>query len=437
MGRHILVINRFDNELGCYHRYIDHFADAVAYITTPEGAKPLAHELAETVMTVDDLSNWAEVHARAKQIVARYGPVQHVLALSEYDLDLGASVRERLGVPGPQPDDVRRVRDKATMKRLICAAGLRTPRFRVVKSADTVRRFVNRYGFPVVLKPRSGWDSQGVFLVRSQPFLEELLAAQPLEDYECEEFVDGQMYHVDGIAQDGEIAVLRSSRLFVTCLDFALGMPFGSVANDDEALERRFVTYAERVVDALGMATSAFHLEVFRTKQAVAGPAGPSDHDDLVFLEIGARVGGAQIPNIWREVYGVDLVETWVRMLLGETPDLPFVDVSAEAGGYLLMPEPPVRPCRVLGIAPLMDRVPEMYAELVPAPGTILDGTGGCKETAGRYRFRAPTSRQIEHAIRRVIAEYDLDWEPLGSGGRPPLSPRERVPGRAQAIAYP
>ena len=419
MRRHILVINRFSNEAGRYHRYIDHRADAVSYITNGAGATAIDDRLAQDVVVVEDLGDREHVHACAREIAARHGRVDAVIALSEFDIDTGASVRELLGVPGPGLADVRRVRDKVTMKRLVGEAGLRVPRFALVDDAESVRRFVDTVGFPVVLKPRAGWDSQGVNVVRSAAGLENLLGVQSLDDYECEEFIQGRMYHLDGIAQNGTLRLLRASRLLVTCLDFAMGKPFGSVANDDEDLERRFAGYAQRIIAALKMGTSAFHLEVF-----VTDADGPGEHDDIVFLEVGARVGGAQIPFIWREVYGVDLTETWVRMLLGESPKVPRVSVQSQAGGYLMMPEPPVRPCRVVGATSLLDRVPEIYAEALPPAGTILDGTGGAKETGGDYRFRAPTSAQIEDAIHRVIATHELEWEPLevlhagGNSGR-------------------
>jgi hypothetical protein len=73
---------------------------------------------------------------------------------------------------------------------------------------------------------------------------------------------------------------------------------------------------------------------------------------------------------------------------------------------------------------------------VLPTPGTILDGTGGSRETAGRYRYRAATSAQVEAAIRATIAGYRMDWEPLtgdspAAGGQP-----NRATGRVQAVVY-
>jgi hypothetical protein len=424
MGRHILVVNRFDPGLGCrYDRFIDHRVDRVAYITTAAGRGTVPEELAEAVAVVDDLGDHAAVETEARAIAGGFGAFDHVVALYELDLGLGALLRQRLGVAGPRPEDVLRVRDKVLMKSLVAAAGLRVPRFIAVDRAEDVRAFVAEVGFPVVLKPRDGADSQGIVLVHTAVALEAVLAA-PLVNHVCEEFITGVMFQVDGVAQDGEVRVLRSSRLLNTCLEFALGGPFGSVSNDDAALERRLVGYTERVLAALRMPTGVFHLELFLTGEPGDGYA------DLVFLELGARAGGAEIPHLWRDVYGMDLHEIAVRLALGETPSTHAIDVGGDAVGYLLMPEPPVRPCRVLEARSLVGEVPELYAESLAPAGAVLDGTGGCKEVGGRFRFRAASAGAVERAIREVVDRYELRWEPLPDHERRVSRPV----GRAQSV---
>jgi hypothetical protein len=234
------------------------------------------------------------------------------------------------------------------------------------------------------------------------------------------------MYQVDGVVdRDGAVRALRSSRLLNTCLDYALGDPFGSVANDDVDLERLLNTYSEQVLAALDVRGSVFHLEVFVLD-------GADEHDGIVFLEVAARAGGAEVPHLWREVYGQDLLEIAVRLAVGEDPPVTAVDMAGEAGGYLLMPEPPTRPCRVVEVVSLIDRVPEMYAEVLPAVGSVMDGTGGPAENGGRYRFRARTGREIQTAIERVVAQYELKWEPLPNG-----QAAARALGRVQSVVRP
>jgi hypothetical protein len=428
MGRHILVLNRFDQQAGCrYTDYIDHRANRVSYITTSSARTGVAAESAESVAVVDDLAQWTEVSGLAEHIVARFGPIDHIVALFERDLETAAALRGLLGVKGPTLADAARVRDKAVMKELVAALGLRVPRYVDTSSAGQVREFAGETGFPVVLKPRDGSGCQGIYLINSAASLADTLAV-PMPDYVCEEFITGVMYQVDGVIQGGFVRMLRASRVLNSCLDYALGDWFGSVANDDFDLEQRFVGYSQLVLGALGVRDSVFHLEVFAVE-----PSGPGEYDGLVFLEAAARPGGAEVPAIWREVYQADLLDIAVRLQLDEILSLPLSDLTGKAGGYLLMPEPPMKPSRVRSVVSLIDRVPTMYAEVLPEQGTILNGTGGPKETGGRFRFQAASGQEIEQAIAQVLLGYRLEWEPVAGHDVHVVRPA----GRVQSVARP
>ncbi|MDH6225230.1 ATP-grasp domain-containing protein [Streptomyces sp. MJP52] len=405
MNRHVLVINRWTNSYAEYHRHIDHTADRVAYLTTAEGSVPLDPELAEDIRVLPDLGDTEAALRETERLIARHGPFTHVLALSEFDLELAGEIRGRFKIPGRTPGQVAAVRDKVVMKGLVAAAGLRVPAFAETPTAAAVREFAARHGHPFVLKPRAGADSQGVHVVRTPEQLDTLLEEADLDDAQCEEFVDGVLHQVDGVMSGGVLLTSRSWRCGGSCLDFATGTAFSSVANDDRDFERRVTAVAERVCAALGITDDVFHLEVFRTPE----DAG----DDIVFLEIGARAGGGQVRFVWDEVYGVDLVAASALVQLGETPAVAPMDLDGPVAGYLMMPEPPVRPAVVRSVTSLVDRVPGMYAETLPPPGAVLSGNGGAVHTAGVFRYRGDSAEEVRSAIRRTLAAYRLDWHPL------------------------
>ncbi|MEU1365855.1 hypothetical protein ABZ454_06940 [Streptomyces sp. NPDC005803] len=407
MNRHVLIINRWTNSFAEYHRYIDHTADRVAYLTTAAGRPPLDEELAEDIRVLSDLSDTGEVLAQTAELVELYGPFTHVLALSEFDLEPAGEIRRRFGIPGRGPAEVAAVRDKVVMKGLVAAAGLRVPAFQETPTAGLVREFAARHGYPFVLKPRAGADSQGVHVVRSDEQLDALLDGAGLADAQCEEFIDGVLYQIDGVVRGGRLLTSRAWRCGGNCLDFATGTAFSSVANDDPDFESRVTDFAERVCAALALTDDVFHLEVFRT----TGPSG--EGDDLVFLEIGARAGGGQVRVIWEEVYGLDLVAASALVQLGEDVTTRPMDLNGPVAGYLMMPEPPVRPAVVDAVTSLVGRVPALYAETLPPPGTVLSGNGGAVHTAGTFRYRAGRSTEVEAAIRQTLASYRLDWHPL------------------------
>jgi len=405
MGRHVLILNRWNNRFAEYHRYLDHRVDRVSYLTTASGAGPLSAELAEEITVVADLGDHAAVIAAATELAGRHGPFTHVLALSEFDLELGAELREHLAVPGKGVDQVRLVRDKVAMKAAVARHGLRVPFNRPVEAAGGVREFAAEHGFPFVLKPRAGADSQDVHVLTAAAELERVLETTDLAAFQCEEFIDGNLYQVDGVVAGGVLRTVRSWRCLGSCLDFANGTPFGSVANDDAAFEERVVAFTEGVLAALGLTDEVFNLEVFRT----------TGTDELVFLEIGARAGGGQVRFVWEEVYGLDLIEASVHVQVGQARDYPRVDPGGEVAGYLMMPEPPVRPCVVHKVDSLAGRVPELYAEALPPRGTVLDGNGGAVHTAGAFSFRAGSTEQVRQAIETAVKLYTIEWAPVAA----------------------
>ncbi|MBT2510068.1 ATP-grasp domain-containing protein [Streptomyces sp. ISL-98] len=402
MNRHVLVINRWTNTFAEYHRYIDHTADRVSYLTTESGSVPLDAALAEDIRVLPDLFDTEDAVRVTAELIDQYGRFTHILALSEFDLELAGELRRRFSVPGRGPEEVAAVRDKVVMKGKVADAGLRVPGFRATPTATDVRAFAAGSGFPFVLKPRAGADSQGVHVVRGAGQLEALLNGADLTDAQCEEFIDGTLYQVDGVMARGELLVVRSWRCGGNCLDFATGTAFSSVANDDADFERRVTVFAEQVCEALGITDDVFHLEVFRTAD-----------DDIVFLEIGARAGGGQVRFVWEEVYGVDLVAASAQVQLGDVPKIEPMDLNGLVAGYLMMPEPPVRPCVVDSVESLVARIPAMYAETLPPRGTVLQGHGGAVHTAGTFRFSASGAELVETAIRQTLAAYRIDWSPL------------------------
>src|SRR5207245_2148698 len=207
MGRHVLILNRWDDEFARYHLHVDHERHRIAYITTRDGLPVIATDLAEEVAVVEPLDHRDDVLRAARDLQQRHGRFDCLIALSEFDIETGAFLRQALAMEG----------------------------------------------------------------------------------LECEEYIEGDIYHVDGLAVAGEILALKPAKYLNTCLDFARGRPLGSVGVDNASVVEEMASFTGRVLAALGLVTGAFHLELIRRPSPPGG-------EQVVFLEIGGRVGGAEIP---------------------------------------------------------------------------------------------------------------------------------------------
>lgn len=403
---HVIVVHRWRECYAQYERYLDHRRHAVSYICTDVGVDgvPAAAADHRVVRHTDDL---AEVRAAVHDLVGRWGRPVGIVALKEDDLLVGAALREEFGTPGPRVDEIRPFRDKSIMTATVAAAGLPLPGTAVVTGAEQIRTHAERVGWPVVLKPLAGSSSAGVRrldgpgdLAGLPPLSEPLLAQQ---------YVDLPLYHVDGVFDGQEIAVARASAYVNTCMSFRTGTALGSVEEDSPVLLRAITTAARGYLGALTTRPTVFHLELFVDESS----------GDCLFLEVGARVGGAEIPLIWREVHGLDLMSVACDLQLGRPLSRAVAGPATRTrtdliAGWLLVPAPSERPCLITASTSMLELTPGPYAERVLRPGEVLpDADAYYEHVGGRFRFRARTRHEVELAIANVLDHVDVRGVPI------------------------
>jgi hypothetical protein len=398
---HVIVVNRWGERYAHYADYIDHHGHRVTYVSTEVGlaSVPKSATAVAVVKATDDL---AEVTAAVDDLVLRYGEPARIVALKEDDLLVGAALRERWNVPGPRTDQVLPFRDKLVMVARVARAGLSVPAFAPAPDADSVLAFAGTNGWPVVVKPTMGSSSSGVVLLDAPGDVAELR----FDDgpYLVQAYNPHPIYHVDGSYDGNTVSVIRASRYLNSCLDFRGGAVLGSVEESDPRIQRFVAEFAERVLRALTDRPTVFHLEVFVDRAA----------GTCTFLEIGGRVGGGETPLVWREVHGIDLMEVAFRNQLAlPLPAIPPLRTN-EVGGYLLIPAPARRPCRITAVTSMVGRSPGPYAESVLAPGDVLpDADSYYEHVGGRFRFRGASTAAVEEAVERTAAAFRVEAKPL------------------------
>lgn len=301
----ILVIHQVPYQKLDYPGTIDHDAHEVIYLGEQANLDQIPPHLRHQRIVVDgegldDDRRFGEAAINALDL-AGLSDVDSVVSMSEFGLYAGAWARARFGLPHRSDTSIDRVRDKVAMKHRLCVAGIPVPRF----ADDALAARTASWTGPTIAKPRRGAGSSGVLRFAS---LAQALAetqAQP-EPYEYEEFVTGDVLHVDGYVQDGGLRGAVAAECVGTPLEYAGGAVIGSVQIDDPEVLR----FAERTVRALGLTEGAVHLELFRCADA-------EPERRLVFLEIGNRVGGAGIITAYARRTGLDLAAREIHAQAG------------------------------------------------------------------------------------------------------------------------
>ncbi len=310
----ILILHRIPYHKIDYHRGIDHTQHDVTYFGTAELLDTLPAGLRHRRAERPGLApSFEEAQAWLLTAPQRF---DRVISLSEYELLDAARLREWLGVPGALVEQVTLVRDKIQMKRAAARAGLRVPRFLPLTSFLKEQGNEGWHG-ATVLKPHSGASSEDVVVFATAaeahtavttfhsgvPRLDAATGISARQAFEVEEFIVGAVLHFDGVAVQGRVLALTASRYVNTCLDYANGTPLGSFHIPVTDAARAWVKQA---LGSVGIREGSFHLEAIESD------------DELVFLEVGNRVGGADVVATFELATGIHLPSQELSILLGD-----------------------------------------------------------------------------------------------------------------------
>jgi biotin carboxylase len=243
-----------------------------------------------------------------------------VLCWDEATLEAAARSARDLGLPGPDPEAVRRCRDKHLTRRALDAAGVPQARSFAVETVRQARAAADRVGYPLVVKPRALSGSYGVIRVDDPGELADAVeharaasipgvptGAAPLL---VEEYLDGPEISVDSVVVGGRVTPLILARK-------ELGFPpyfeeVGHVvdASDPLLADPGLRSALQGAHEAVGFGTGWTHVE-FRL---VRGKPR--------LVEINARLGGDLIPYLGWLATGVDPGLVAAAVAVGAPPAL-------------------------------------------------------------------------------------------------------------------
>ena len=260
--------------------------------------------------------------------MARKETIDRIVALDDFDVETAATLREHLRVAGMGDTTARYFRDKLAMRAKAREEGLTVPEFIHVLNHARLSEFMQRVPPPWVLKPRSLAGSMGIKKVHSA---DEFWAALELlgdkqSFYLLEQYVPGDIYHVDAIFYERELLFAIASRYGRPPMEVSQQGDIFSTRTLplDSPESRELIEMNRQVMKAFGMVRGVSHSEFIR---------GRND-GKLYFLETSARVGGAHIVDLVEAATGINLWAEWAKVEIagGKSPYKPPAPKNDAAG---------------------------------------------------------------------------------------------------------
>ena len=247
-----------------------------------------------------------------------------LIALSEKDILRVAKLRELLGIQGQNYFSALLYRDKYIMKQFAKIIGLNVPEFSTFSEPCELMEKVSKIGFPILIKPLSKSGSEGVQVLKNKEEYDDYLEKKSLwgENYDVEQFILGDMYHVDGIVENNKLKFVSVSKYWNS---------LGKSTTLMESTQNTTITFADFTINKSDW---EFLLLKGETKKFVekSNFNNGTIHAEFIisekdktpyFIEIASRTGGLMISDTIEKKYGIIMNEVSFYLQVGQKVTYP------------------------------------------------------------------------------------------------------------------
>lgn len=234
-----------------------------------------------------------------------------------------AYVAEKLGLPTNPYKAVETLCNKDKFRRFLSDNGFYAPVSDGYETVDDVIKDIDKYKFPIIVKPVDSSGSKGVTVVRHIDKIEEALefafSFSRCHRIIVEEFIEKKHPYLVGgdvFVNDGQIVLWglmnchrdgRVNSLVPVGKSYPLELEDSDVQNVKKTLQT--------LVDKLGFRNGAMNVELVI-----------DSNDRICLIDIGPRNGGNMIPDLLGYIFNVNVVEWTIKIAMGQTLDLDRVE---------------------------------------------------------------------------------------------------------------
>ncbi len=211
----------------------------------------------------------------------------------------------------PAPGALRCSVDKGFFREVIDRLGLPAYRYAQCDSAEELVKAAAGMDYPLIVKPADSSGSKGITVIDGPAELPGAIEHAWKYSFSrqviIEELVAGRHCAVESFFADGRLAFMAVTDRTITGPPSMISISHVVPADLDEAVYAR-----------LGEAVTAICAEVGHQRGPVNFDFVLTAAGEILFIEMGARLGGNGMPLMVRHAFGLNTVEAAIRLALGE-----------------------------------------------------------------------------------------------------------------------
>jgi S-sulfo-L-cysteine synthase (3-phospho-L-serine-dependent) len=243
------------------------------------------------------------------------------LSTSEYYLEAAAMLASKYGLFGNSLQSVQTCRNKVLTRSILAKHNFLQPRYAVVDNVEQCATTACIVGLPCVVKPPDDSGSNNVVLCRTQQEVldatikilqlsrnsrgQDILHSVLIEEYQSE-----PEYSVEMFTWCGKSYCLGITQKTISGTPYFIESRHVFPALLSKHVENEIILTVEQALRRVGLSIGPSHTEVKWTSEGCS------------IIEVNARLGGGMIPELIRLVTGVNVMEEYIKCLMGFPPNL-------------------------------------------------------------------------------------------------------------------
>lgn len=266
---------------------------------------------------VSSLENYDEVYRACAYLAFKHGKIDWIESNNEYWLIRDAQLRTDFNVTtGIQTKDISHIKYKSKMKEYFLKANAKVARYHMVTSLVEDKKFIDKVGYPVVVKPDNGVGASTTYKIENEKDLLNFYTNKTDILFIMEEYVDGTILSYDGIAGKNREIIFETVHYYpdsiMDLVNEQRDVWFYSLSEIPDDLK----TIGRRVIETFQSNARFFHCEFFRLN---SDKKGLGKKGDIIALEVNMRPPGGYIPDMMNYANEVDVYQIWADMICDKT----------------------------------------------------------------------------------------------------------------------
>lgn len=263
---------------------------------------------------VSNLENYDEVYRGVAFLIFKYGPIDWLESNNEYWLERDARLRTAFHITsGFQEEDIPRIKYKSKMKEYYRNVGISTARYYLVEDREGCLEFIDKVGYPVVVKPDNGVGASQTYKLSSDEELDDFLKKKtPDVSYIMEEFVYAEVNSYDAIIDSHGEPLFETGNVTPMSIMDIVNNQDNSIYYILKELPSDTRQAGRATVKSFGVKSRFVHFEFFRL---LKDQKGLGTKGSIIALEVNMRPCGGFTPDMIDFAHSTNVYKIWADMV--------------------------------------------------------------------------------------------------------------------------